>query len=184
MVSAGSFIELRGRVMPPTIEFDTHGRASVSREGFNAQVVILDCKTTSFTNFTNGGLRRSIRRHTELSCDDSQAEGIGDVEEKEREREEDVPLRDYGNVLCLLLYTGTCLGISQACVLILGQVNNAGPDCYERLGLGSGVLESWLGPLYKGRSTWALWRGWENLEQWQDWETWFADAEVKTVRIV
>jgi hypothetical protein len=200
MVNPGSFIELRGRVMPATMECDTHGRASVSREGFNAQVVILDCKATSFTTSTNGELGRSMRRHTGLAPDDSQTEGSkgidvkeeaeeGDEDEDEKEEgepdeEEEIPPRDHGNVLCLLLYTGSWGGISRACVLILGQVENAGSECYQRLGLGSGVLENWSGPYYGHRRTWALWQGWENLEEWPDWEKWFMNAEVKTLRII
>lgn len=202
MVSTGSFIELRGRVMPATMECDTRGRASVSREGFNTQVVILDCKTSSFTISINGQTRRSMRRHNDHAPDDFLAKGSKVVdeqeeqgggekdedededEEDEEDEEEDVPIRDYGNVLCLLLYTGTWVDISQACVWILGEIENAGSNCYQRLGLGSGVLEDWSGPLYEGRRSWALWQGWEDLEQWQLWETWFADAEIKTVRIV
>jgi hypothetical protein len=44
-VKKGSYIELTGCLVPATMQCDAYGRASVSREGFESQVVMLDCKT-------------------------------------------------------------------------------------------------------------------------------------------
>jgi hypothetical protein len=98
--------------------------------------------------------------------------------------EENVIIRDRGAVLCLLLYTATCDGNTQACILILSEVMNAGNICYQPLGIGSGKLKGWSGTFYSIRRNWALWQGWEDLEAWESWHRWFTDAKVKSVKIV
>jgi hypothetical protein len=107
-----------------------------------------------------------------------------DLQGTTRKAEDNIIIRDRGAVLCLLLYTATFDGNTQACILILGEVMDAGNICYQRLGIGSGKLKNWSGTLYSGRRDWALWQGWEDFEEWEDWQRWFADAKVETVRIV
>jgi hypothetical protein len=174
-VEAGSFIELRGRVIPAIMACDMRGRARVSREGFNAQFVLLDGRTISVTLSTNGKVSRSMIRDT--GSETSQPA----KQSRTSEAEENGDVRDRGSVVCLLLYTATWNGRTQACVLILGQVPGPDKNCYQRLGLGGGELENWAGlDVHQARDG----EAWEDIEKWERWEEWFADAEVKTLKIV
>jgi hypothetical protein len=161
-VRAGSFIELRGRVVPATMECDVYDNSSVSKEGFNAQRVLLDGKTISITISSNGTLYKTMRRATgSESSEPAEQDRVSEMEENGN-------VRKRGSVFCLLLYTATHEGSTQACVLILGQVSEGGNECYQRLGLGHSGVKDWD------------WAG----ERWEKWEEWFADAEIKTLRIV
>ncbi|KAH7386838.1 hypothetical protein DE146DRAFT_665796 [Phaeosphaeria sp. MPI-PUGE-AT-0046c] len=174
-VRSGSFIELHGRVVQVTMESDDFGRASVSRTGFKAQVVIMDSRTTPATDLDSEGQcghmkRAATRASTELGNGVDATMGASK--------------RYLGTAFCLLLCSGTSQGKTQVCVLVLGETRVAGKLCYQRLGIGYGRLRDWSGPLYHKRKKWSLWQGWENLEQWTDWEAWFADADTRTLRII
>ncbi|KAF2657418.1 HET-domain-containing protein [Lophiostoma macrostomum CBS 122681] len=174
----GSYIELHGRVVPAVMESDAYGCSSVQREGFHPQLVILDCKTRPIVDSDSLGNMRRDPSFDDLELDH------GHVQDMASEVEQDTSTRNRGNVFCLLLYTGTFLGKSQACVLILGQVPDAEGMAYQRLGLGCGKLEGhYWSSLYDSRKTWALWKGWEDLEQWEEWERWFADSELHSAKI-
>jgi hypothetical protein len=173
-VKAGSFIELQGSVVSATMECDMYGRAKVSREGSKPQAVVLDCKTISVTISTNGELYRTMRRDTGSdSGKQSKTSGV----------EDNVDERDYGRVLCMLFYTTTATRdrSTQVCVLVLGELSGDDKSHYQRLGIGRGQFNDRYDQL---NSFSGFWRGWEDHEEWQEWKRWFADAEVKTLRIV
>lgn len=174
-VRAGSFIELRGRVVQATMECDDFGRASVSRTGFKAQVVYMDCRTISNTGNEDREHSGQMKRDSTWALMEL-SEGANVVSS--------LSARYRGTACCLLLSSGTYEGKTQVCVLILGQTRIADQVCYQRLGIGCGRLKHWSGPLYHKRKDWALWRGWEDLEQWTSWKDWFAGAETRTMRII
>lgn len=144
-LQAGGFIELRGRVVPAVMENDAYGCASVWSEGFNPQVISLDCKTTSVTDFVGAEKFESMQRDS--SPNHSKLDGTHEAT-MTSEAEQSPRRRNRGSVVCLLLYSTTWEDESKACILILGQVRNAGNICYQRLGLGCGQISGWSGPLY------------------------------------
>jgi hypothetical protein len=185
-LESGSFIELRGRVVPAVLKSDAYGHASVQRDGFNPQMVVLDCRTSPVIE-PNGTQEYDLGTMRRVSARDHIKLAIAGAENTTSELEQNTSTRNCGNVVCLLLYAGTCQGKSQACVLILGKVSNSDGTTYQRLGLDCGRLEGRQWSLNGVRKSWALWQpweGWENLEQWEEWERWFADAELDVVRIV
>lgn len=173
-VRAGSFIELRGGVVQVMMECDDFGRASVTRTGFNAQVVILDCRTTPTTDLYAKEQFGHMRRDVTYASTEP-GNGVNTTEGSKRYR---------GTAFCLLLCSGTSQDETQVCVLVLGETKFEGRVCYQRLGIGYGRLINWSGPTYHSRKTWSLWQGWEDLEEWTDWEAWFADADTRTLRII
>jgi hypothetical protein len=139
-VNEGSYIELTGCLVPATMQCDIYGRASVWREGFEfeSQVVMLDCKT------------HPVDVH---GTDYMQRDAIFEPESTSKDGEEIDIINTWciGAVVCLLLYTATWRGDTQACILILGKVEVTGRICYQRLGLGCGHLENWSGALHRVR---------------------------------
>ncbi|KAH7083988.1 heterokaryon incompatibility protein-domain-containing protein [Paraphoma chrysanthemicola] len=180
-VQTGSFIELRGRVIPGILECDEFGSAGVSIEGFKQQLVVLDCKVTQVTTVGNSEHLTSVQRASSHQVEGSRSENEqGDATHTVQRP----TTRIKGPVSCLLLYSANWNNQPSACVLILAQVPGVDPTCYQRLGLGCGHLTDWSGSYYRHRKDWAVWQGWDDLEEWKEWERLFADAEVADVKLV
>ncbi|KAH7067258.1 heterokaryon incompatibility protein-domain-containing protein [Paraphoma chrysanthemicola] len=180
-VQLGSFIELRGRVIPGVLECDEYGSAAVSIEGFKKQLVILDCKVTQVTTVVNSEHLSRVQRASSHELEGSHSENEQD---EGTDTAHHATTRIKGKVSCLLLYSASWNGQSSACVLILAQVPGADTTCYQRLGLGCGHMTDWSGSYYRHRKDWAVWQGWDRLEEWEEWGRLFADAEVADVKIV
>ena len=178
-VQAGSFIQLRAHMVEAVMYYDDHGRASVCKEGFNAQIVFPDCSISSNTDSSTTGTHVNLRR------DPSSFLGNSDhiqVDSANNKKNHDPGTRRCGTVFCLLLFTGTCQNQTGACILVLGQIIDGGELRYQRLGLGVTSLDCCSGPQY--RKYWKPWQAWEALEEWSEWEKWFADTEPEVVKIV
>ena len=177
-VQAGSFIQLRAHVAEAVMYYDDYGCASVCKEGLNAQVVFLDCRISSNTDSSTTGTHVNLRRDASPFLDHIQSDSATN------KKIHDPGTRRCGTVYCLLLFTGTHLGQTGACILVLGQIRDGGELRYQRLGLGATSLKHCSGPLYGGRETWKAWQGWDSLEEWSEWEKWFANTELEVIKIV
>ncbi|RYN39767.1 hypothetical protein AA0112_g3660 [Alternaria arborescens] len=178
-VQAGSSIQLRAHVVEAVMYYDDHGRASVCKEGFNAQVVFPDCRISSNTDSRKAGTHVNLRR------DPSSFLGNLDhiqVDSATYNKNHDPGTRRCGTVYRLLLFTGTRMNETGACILVLGQIVDGGELRYQRLGLGATSMDCCSGPRY--RKTWKSWQAWDALEQWSEWEKWFADTEPEVIKIV
>jgi hypothetical protein len=182
-VRAGAFLEVSGRLVPAIMGSNSDGQAHVCREAFRPQFVALD-----------SALKR-VKLHESESNDSMQWDESFDRTQlsdpsqsyPEDEASETLATRYHGTVFCLLLYTGTSQGITQACVLNLGKVRDGDSFCYQRLGLGCGWLEGWHNTGYNRFRYWAEYMGFAklgDLGEWEEWEEWFADAEMETIRLV
>lgn len=196
-VKSGSFIELRDRMIRAVMESDASERACVRREGFGAQVVHPDCRTTCLSKATDSREYRYMQRaysdcksggqvDNSITPDGNNvAEHNGlDQNHWSDEAAQDSGSRTYGVVYCLLLYTARYQDELQPCVLILGKLPNEDNICYQRLGLAHGHLEGLDHSSYRLRKKWPLWKEWEDLEEWENWKNWFADAKLETVKIM
>ena len=185
-VQKGSFIELRGRLTKAVMKTDGYGRASVEREGFRPQYVVLDCRTVSCPadGYDEGDtqmLRAFYSDEDNISDTDSDQGQDTTSTGKSSLETKDPDFVYQGTVYCLLLFTAAWESTTQACVLVLGGDPN---KTLQRLGIGCGNFENWSGPLYHIRRRWKQWEGWEDLELWEKWEGWFEDAPLCTVKIV
>jgi hypothetical protein len=162
----GSYIALKGMVVEAEMESNIYGCACVRRTGFGPQHVVPDCHVISTSSSSLSSKRKKITRRAVPThrLDETLSEGQ----------------RSKGQVCCLLLFTTTRSTQNHACILILGKQ----PDgTYQRLGIGnsdSGCSR----PLYEKRRGWEVWKDWVELEEWESWDRWFADAEIRTVKIV
>ncbi|KAF7672313.1 hypothetical protein GT037_009823 [Alternaria burnsii] len=178
-VQAGSFIQLRAHMVEAVMYYDDHDRASVCKEGSNAQIIFPDCSISFNTDSSTTGTHVNLRR------DPSSFLGNSDhiqVDSATNKKNHDPGTRRCGTVFYLLLFTGTCQDETGACILVLGQIIDGGKLRYQRLGLGVTSLDYCSGPRY--RKDWKPWQAWEALEEWSEWEKWFADTEPEVVKIV
>lgn len=160
-VQLGSSIKLHGRIVEASMESDIDGHACVRKEDFVRQLVLLDCQTSKSTPI--GGLIQ------------------GNAVDKLNQQP---TARLHSTVYCLLLYTGSCQGETQPCVLILGKVSDVDSTCYQRLGIGcspfKGAEERILGvrvPYFQGEEH-------EIFGRWEQWETWFEGVEPELIKII
>lgn len=176
----GSFIDVRGRVVEAEWVSDMYGAACVRRAGLQANIVVPDCLVGPEHSIPGPGWIRRRR----------QAQEAFDSEEGIR-----------GRVLCLLLYTVPTEAQIFVCVLLLSPREDG--STFERVGLGANQMSDLSDKSSREVDVFAYgpggvdyvvgedekWTDWVEKEEgklgtWENWEAWFADAEMRTVRIV